>query len=69
MSFESDREYGQYEVPGFSNKRMHQVEEAEAANIRLCGRFFRQWIDPHSRSFEIHALGASVAAATSKQVE
>ncbi|KAJ9465403.1 putative helicase [Diplonema papillatum] len=40
------------------------VEEAEAANIRLCGAFFRQYIDPLSRLFHERAVEASVSALT-----
>lgn len=38
------------------------VEEAEAANIRLCGTFFRHYISPHSREFELHAIDASFSS-------
>lgn len=38
------------------------IEEAEAANIRLCGAFFRQWLDPLSKTFQEKALSASIAA-------
>ena len=40
------------------------VEEAEAANIRLCGSFFRHYIAPHSRQFELLAIDASLSSAT-----
>jgi hypothetical protein len=39
------------------------VEEAEAANIRLCGSFFRHYIAPHSRQFELLAIDASLSSA------
>ena len=39
------------------------LEEAEAANIRLCGAFFRQWLDPLSSTFQERAIAASIAAA------
>lgn len=42
------------------------VEEAEAANIRLCGSFFRHYISPHSRQFELLAIDASLSSATNK---
>ena len=35
------------------------VEEAEAGNIRLCGAFFRQYLDPLSKSFQARAIEAS----------
>eukprot|EP01052_Picozoa_sp_SAG31_P002951 SAG31_NODE_108_length_24741_cov_6.933041_3_plen_2073_part_00 len=38
------------------------VEEAEAANVRLCGAFFRQFLDPLSRTFQEAAMAASVSA-------
>eukprot|EP00667_Euglena_gracilis_P000117 EG_transcript_117 len=40
------------------------VEEAEAANIKLCGRFFRQYLDPLSIPFQRHAVEASLSAHT-----
>ena len=40
------------------------VEEAEAANIRLCGTFFRHYISPHSRQFEQIAIDANLSTAT-----
>ena len=41
------------------------VEEAECANVRLCGTFFRQWIDPLSLPFARHAVDASLIATRS----
>ena len=38
------------------------VEEVEAANIRLCGAFFRQYLDPLSRLFQEKAVEASMSA-------
>lgn len=39
------------------------IEEAEAANIKLCGAFFRQWLDPLSKKFQEISIEASFAAA------
>ena len=41
------------------------VEEAEAANIRLCGTFFRHYISPHSRQFEQIAIDANMVKVSS----
>eukprot|EP01059_Diplonema_ambulator_P010453 TRINITY_DN204_c0_g1_i5.p1 TRINITY_DN204_c0_g1~~TRINITY_DN204_c0_g1_i5.p1 ORF type:complete len:894 (+),score=282.64 TRINITY_DN204_c0_g1_i5:2604-5285(+) len=38
------------------------IEEVEAANIRLCGAFFRQYIDPLGRLFQERAVEASLTA-------
>eukprot|EP01065_Artemidia_motanka_P016194 TRINITY_DN19919_c0_g1_i1.p1 TRINITY_DN19919_c0_g1~~TRINITY_DN19919_c0_g1_i1.p1 ORF type:complete len:1957 (+),score=523.13 TRINITY_DN19919_c0_g1_i1:51-5873(+) len=38
------------------------VEEAEAANIRLCGAFFRQYLCPLSRPFAERAVNAAISA-------
>jgi 3-methyladenine DNA glycosylase/8-oxoguanine DNA glycosylase len=43
------------------------VEEAEAANIRLCGSFFRHYIAPHSRQFEQIAIDASLSSSTNSK--
>jgi len=34
------------------------IEEAEAANIRICGSFFRQYLDPLSRTFQERAMSS-----------
>lgn len=44
------------------------VEEAEAANIKLCGSFFRTHIAPHSRKFEALAIDAVAVGAASRRV-
>eukprot|EP01063_Lacrimia_lanifica_P021430 TRINITY_DN2875_c1_g1_i1.p1 TRINITY_DN2875_c1_g1~~TRINITY_DN2875_c1_g1_i1.p1 ORF type:complete len:2080 (+),score=730.03 TRINITY_DN2875_c1_g1_i1:59-6298(+) len=61
---------GRVDRPGQAVKdlRLHvvyaagTVEEVEAANLRLCGAFFRQYIDPLSRLFQEKAVEASLAA-------
>ncbi|GBG27498.1 DNA-3-methyladenine glycosylase 1 [Hondaea fermentalgiana] len=35
------------------------IEEAEAANIRICGSFFRQYLDPLSRTFQERAMSSA----------
>mmetsp|Transcript_19002 Transcript_19002/g.58553 ORF Transcript_19002/g.58553 Transcript_19002/m.58553 type:complete len:754 (+) Transcript_19002:3-2264(+) len=42
------------------------VEEAEAANIRLCGQFFRQYLDPLAKTFQERAVEAVLAAESSQ---
>ena len=39
------------------------VEELEAANIKICGSFFRQYLDPLSETFQQHVVDASLATA------
>ena len=41
----------------------HTVEKAEAENVHLCGTFFRQYLDPLSRAFQLQALEAAAEAA------
>ena len=61
---------GRIDRPGQAKKTLilvvlfasETIEEAEAANIRLCGAFFRQWLDPLSKTFQDKALSASIAA-------
>eukprot|EP01043_Picozoa_sp_COSAG02_P017069 COSAG02_NODE_766_length_17389_cov_29.287045_1_plen_1976_part_00 len=45
------------------------IEEAEASNIKLCGAFFRQWLDPLSKKFQEISIEASIAAVRKKSVE
>lgn len=40
------------------------IEEAEGANIKLCGHFFRQYLDPLAVPFQERAVEASLQAAT-----
>ena len=57
---------GRIDRPGQASKQLElvvvlakdTVEEAEAGNIRLCGAFFRQYLDPLSKSFQARAIEA-----------
>ena len=68
---------GRIDRPGQETKNLtlvvlyaeNTIEEAEAANIRLCGSFFRQYIDPLSRSFQECAIEASAMASSSNFVK
>jgi len=42
------------------------IEEAEAANVRLCGAFFRAYLDPLSCTFQERALVSSIEAKVEK---
>ena len=43
------------------------IEEAEAANIKLCGKFFRQYLDPLSIPFQRRAVEASLSSRTAQK--
>lgn len=65
---------GRVDRPGQSRSKLdlvvvaasETVEEAEMANIRLCGHFFRQYLDPLAVTFQERAVEAQLQAMASK---
>lgn len=47
----------------------HTIEEAQAANIQLCGSFFRNYLAPVARRFEEVSLEAALAVAPTDAVD
>lgn len=60
---------GRIDRPGQREKKLilvvlmaqHTIEEAQAANIHLCGNFFRNYLAPVARRFEEVSLEAALA--------
>jgi len=65
---------GRVDRPGQSRQNLElvvvvaegTVEEAEAANVRLCGQFFRQYLDPLAKTFQERAVEAVLASSAEK---